>query len=198
MINSTSPTLTPAETTFEYITKTVLELEESEIKILAKERCKIMHGLARLTVQVLQDLKFKCIVNKVLMEVIRYIQYHKCKVDHTTWFTFDEDTRLHLSHDTYATSLAPLVNLGPRFPKAVANMEYLSPTTPTHATDVSTYTQILIDNSAVDPKTINVTRFHKGDVLRLAQKYQLHLSTMISLSKVHNTIYVLPIQIKYQ
>ena len=73
MTNFTSPTLTSAETVFEHISKTILELEESDIKILAKKRRKSMHGLARLTLQTLQDLKFKHIINKGLTEIIGYI-----------------------------------------------------------------------------------------------------------------------------
>ena len=74
------------------------------------------------------------------MEVIGYIHYHKFKVNYTTWLIFDEDIYLHLPHDTYATDLASLVNPDPRFYKAVANMTSASPTTPTHAPYVSTYT----------------------------------------------------------
>ena len=74
------------------------------------------------------------------MEVIRYIQYHKFKADHVKWLTFNEDTWLHLPHTTYATALVSLVNPGPRFYKAVANMASTSPKTPTHIYHVPAHT----------------------------------------------------------
>ena len=88
MTNSTLPTLTPAETTFEHIAKTIIKLEESDIKILEKNRCKNMYGLAQMSPQDNPDLTFECIVTKVIMKVIGYIQYHKYKVDHAIWIIF--------------------------------------------------------------------------------------------------------------
>ena len=111
-----------------------------------------MYGLDQMTPQAIQDLKFKLFITKGLVEVIGYIHYHKCKVDHAVQLTFSAYTWLYLPHDTYATSLAPLVNSGLRFPKAVSTMASASPTTTTHDSHVATYTQTLIDYSAVDPK----------------------------------------------
>ena len=73
MTNSTLPTLTLAETAFEHITKIILELEKSEIKILATKRCKSMGGLARMNSHAIQNLKFKLVITKGLAEVIGYI-----------------------------------------------------------------------------------------------------------------------------
>ena len=65
-------------------------------------------------------------------------------MDHTIWINFDEDTWLHLPHATYVTTLDPLVDLGPIFPKAVANIVSASSTTLTHTPRVLTPTYKLI------------------------------------------------------
>ena len=75
---------------------------------------------------------------------------------------------------TYHMSLMPhpltLVDLGSMLPKAVANMSFLSSTNPTCTYHVPAHTQKLIDYSAIDPTTVNVTGFHKGAFLQLSQK----------------------------
>ena len=110
-----------------------------------------------MTPQDIQDLKLECFINKELIKVSGYINYHKFKVDHAIWTTFDEDIWLHIPHGTYTIALAPIVNSGPRFSKAVSNMASTSPKTPTHTPHLSTHTQTLIDYSAVDPIIIYVT-----------------------------------------
>ena len=91
-------------------------------------------------------------------------------MDHTTWHTSDEDIWLHLPRDNYVTALTPLADPGLRFPKTVANMASMSPITPNHIPHVSAPTRKLIDYSVINPTTVNVTIFHKCDVLHLSQK----------------------------
>ena len=49
-------------------------------------------------------------------------------------------------------------------------MAYVLPTTLTRTPHMTTPTQTLIDYSEIDPTKVNVTGFHKGAVLHLAQK----------------------------
>ena len=127
--NATLPTINPAEKYFRYITKIIIELEESKIKFYAKERCKSMYGPVWLIPHTIHDLKFKHVVTRGLTEVIGYIQYHKYKVDHTTWLTFDKDKLLLLRHTTYTTPLGSIVDPDPRYSKAVLiwHLRYLQP-----------------------------------------------------------------------
>ena len=178
---------------FEHITKTILEHEESEIKILIKEICIIMRGLAWLTPHAIHNLKCKIYLTKGLTEVIGYIQYHNYNVEHTTWLTFDEDAWLQLPHATYATALDPLVNPDPRCSKAVASIASVSSTDPTHTLHVSAPTKKwLLSNIAYNNKC---NRIPYKRCPSLSSKI-IYLSTMIYVSKVHNTIYISLIQIK--
>ena len=96
--------------------------------------------MARLTPHAIHDLKCKHVVTKGLAEVIGYIHYHKYKVDRAIWLTFDVDTWLHLPYTNYDKALDPLVDSGPRFHNAVADMVYVSSTTPTHNSHLLTPT----------------------------------------------------------
>ena len=106
-------------------------------------------------------------------------------MEHTIWITFDEYTWIRLPHATYATAIDPLVGPGSRFSKTIANMASLSYINPTHTPHMLTPTQKLIDYSAIDSTSVNVTGFHKGTVLHLAQK-----SSITSITSLYDDIFV--------
>ena len=195
MIDPTTPKpLTP----FQHVVQNILFLDADEMKALTKVRIHSIRTIGLITHEILRDLNFADVISITLLQLKAYIVYHDFKIEDSTWLALDENLWAQLPHHEFSPASAATTPTGPippRFPAAAAALAHLAPhhasgtPSPPYASSPRPTTippaqvsRTPIDYSAVDPTKVDVTGFHKGVVL--------HLANEASIKSFYNDIFV--------
>ena len=182
----TDPTTPKPLTPFQHVVQNILFLDADEMKALTRLRIHSIRTIGLITHEILRDLNFADVISITLLQLKAYIVYHDFKIEDSTWLAFDENLWAQLPHHEFSPASAATTPTGPippRFPAAAAALAHLAPhqasgtPSPPYASSPRPTTippaqvsRTPIDYSAVDPTKVDVTDFHKGAVLHLANE----------------------------